>query len=479
MITFGLPRTFAIRVLPLQGGPEEGDPSARATWVALELWVNGQNLTAHTHETDQTVHSALHWPAIHLARWLVRSWQGFYETARWPRSAPPGVWLPQDLLRRWDRDIAENDPPDEELDSRDDFVATHFLQAGAAGGVVPDLCLSRDSDRIVVSWDNLQRAITDVTFHRPVGDAEVDARGFADTVEKFVDWVRDRLPAESADAKELEAWLEGFQAPETAWRMVRSFAGLDEDRARVIAPGPRDLSELFGLTQEWASDGAMARPELSTIAVAFRSLSPRIEPAELLTLRDRILSLAPNEAAFAAMDALVRGIPDPGGRLPDYEQGYALAESVRAEIGNAWDFLDVEGLVAKLGIAVEDVSLSDADLDGGAVCDGKHGPAIFVNTRSPRACVSWGRRMILAHELAHLLFDRRHAVPLAVISGPWAPVRLERRANAFAAELLLPKRALQRLARTYEEDELIEQAKLQYGVGIRMASWHVDNRLAA
>lgn len=61
---------------------------------------------------------------------------------------------------------------------------------------------------------------------------------------------------------------------------------------------------------------------------------------------------------------------------------------------------------------------------------------------SPRATTPWGERMVLAHELCHLLIDRHQARPLKILSGPWAPPLLERRANAFAAELLLPTAAL-------------------------------------
>lgn len=47
--------------------------------------------------------------------------------------------------------------------------------------------------------------------------------------------------------------------------------------------------------------------------------------------------------------------------------------------------------------------------------------------------------MTLAHELCHLLVDRSKAAPLMIASTPWAPAEIERRANAFAAELLLPR----------------------------------------
>ena len=52
------------------------------------------------------------------------------------------------------------------------------------------------------------------------------------------------------------------------------------------------------------------------------------------------------------------------------------------------------------------------------------------------------RRFTLAHELCHLLVDRDKGARLAIVSGPWAPLDVERRANAFAAALLMPEAAV-------------------------------------
>jgi Zn-dependent peptidase ImmA (M78 family) len=48
------------------------------------------------------------------------------------------------------------------------------------------------------------------------------------------------------------------------------------------------------------------------------------------------------------------------------------------------------------------------------------------------------RRFTLAHELCHLLLDREYGDELAIASGPWAPLAIEQRANAFAAAFLMP-----------------------------------------
>jgi Zn-dependent peptidase ImmA (M78 family) len=47
-------------------------------------------------------------------------------------------------------------------------------------------------------------------------------------------------------------------------------------------------------------------------------------------------------------------------------------------------------------------------------------------------------RFTVAHELCHLILDRDYGDELAIATGPWAPLAIEQRANAFAAAFLMP-----------------------------------------
>ncbi len=90
----------------------------------------------------------------------------------------------------------------------------------------------------------------------------------------------------------------------------------------------------------------------------------------------------------------------------------------------------------------------DAGIDAVAVWGDCHGPAVLLNINPrPRASTTNGRRSTLAHEICHLLADRAHALPVAEVLGGQAPRRTEQRANAFAAEGLLPREQVQRLCR--------------------------------
>ncbi|MEK7255102.1 MAG: hypothetical protein AAB316_10175, partial [Bacteroidota bacterium] len=78
------------------------------------------------------------------------------------------------------------------------------------------------------------------------------------------------------------------------------------------------------------------------------------------------------------------------------------------------DFLD------QLEVRIDRADLSDAVVDAATVWSEAHGPVIVLNELSVRQ-QRWARRMILAHELCHLLVDRQAAAELMVASTPWAP----------------------------------------------------------
>ena len=65
---------------------------------------------------------------------------------------------------------------------------------------------------------------------------------------------------------------------------------------------------------------------------------------------------------------------------------------------------------------------------------------ILLNVGEGRRCShEYGRRFTLGHEICHLLTDRAHALGLVEVLGGGMLNFVERRANAFAAELLLPR----------------------------------------
>ena len=124
-----------------------------------------------------------------------------------------------------------------------------------------------------------------------------------------------------------------------------------------------------------------------------------------------------------------------------FEEGYELAEDLLEELempGHEMS-VDIQAVVEHLSIKVITKSLNTTTVRGVAIAGEGYGPAILLNMESSYNSTLAGRRFTLAHELFHVLYDREHARRIAHASGPWAPPSIEKRANAFAAMLLMPR----------------------------------------
>lgn len=122
---------------------------------------------------------------------------------------------------------------------------------------------------------------------------------------------------------------------------------------------------------------------------------------------------------------------------PAYEQGYAVGNWLRRYLNLDLN-TDPQAVLVDWGIPVIYISLSTPNLDAIGIWGPRHGPAIILNrtgnhTRSPA-----GRRATLAHEICHLVVDRGSALPLVDLLGGRVDQKVERRARACAAELLVP-----------------------------------------
>jgi Zn-dependent peptidase ImmA (M78 family) len=132
---------------------------------------------------------------------------------------------------------------------------------------------------------------------------------------------------------------------------------------------------------------------------------------------------------------------DPGevAQLGPGEQGSRLGEQACKLLnGDVGGWVDVQAVMNRLNIEVSEIDLSDDAVRAVSVFGPTQRPHVYAN-RSTR----WGQRpevarFTWAHELCHLILDREHGDELAIASGPWAPLGVEQRANAFAAAFLMP-----------------------------------------
>lgn len=346
--------------------------------------------------------------------------------------------------------------------------------------------MHRAGANVCFAWDNEHQG-EGVVFHAMRGTAWATAREFEAVVYNFVDWVADQIgllddPVCRRDHGELQGWLQRVaDKASSAEHMLVRYLGM----ARATVDGllsrtqTASLTDLLGFDSAWVREGAAADPTLSPLLCVFRCVSPTLSVDDLMALHALVVSRLAGQGGGDALRRLAGDVDRPSFGARDFDQGYAVATSLRALVGNNDRYLDVETLLASLGVSVADVALSDPSLDGGAVWGEGAAPVVFVNTGSRRASTAWGRRMVLAHELCHLIVDKRAAVPLALMSGAWAPPELERRPNAFAAELLVPAAGIRKelgVARFDWHDEHVQHLMSTFGAGHTVVGWQLENR---
>lgn len=168
-------------------------------------------------------------------------------------------------------------------------------------------------------------------------------------------------------------------------------------------------------------------------------------------------------------------------------QGYFLAWMLREHVGHIVGRVDPERILSNWGVSVKKMDIPGSSLDAIAVWGERHTPTIFLNSAGPRSQQEKGRRSTLAHEMCHILVDLEGALPVADVLGGEVPRGIEKRANAFAAEFLLPrseaKNYIEReLNFVYSQDErnsIIERAigelAEKYGASHETVAWQMLN----
>jgi Zn-dependent peptidase ImmA (M78 family) len=444
---------FAIS-LGLETNPHDPDlasPDTAASWGSFQVWAGGLNLCAHR-EQGETIES-VHWYLLPLLEWFVANWNPLLHEERLPApeasiastvAHDPGVVMAQ-LSGR---------PP---LDWWS-WWSRHNLQACREGGLFPDLFVRRWRDAIELSWDNrgLAGAPDDFTFLAARGEYRVDIDAVAiplhDALGQALTQLAARLPESQAIAalqarhraiasgaaeathQERFAWLSGFEGISERfgrlWTVVSQRLEGAPDRLRRALLATDGRQPLF-------------LPGTPHAAVLFGSASPSITDHDILQI-SRILidTYSPQAAARARpLEALRSAVGTPVTDGRPWEQGYALAamalEALDVDTSRAIDVRAIAG--HRLGITIDGVSLSDPSVRALSVAGPEHSPTMFLNDRYVDGTAEPVQRFSIAHELCHLLLDPDRARNLAVTSGPWAPLDIEQRANAFAAAFLLPE----------------------------------------
>jgi len=458
---------FAFKIA-FQRDPHETEaatPEHALSWGSFQLWVDGQNLCAHLEEGE--VVDSVHWYMLPLLEWFVSYWDFLLHEERLPvQNARADAWSSLVVTAFPPPGIAE-DKADQWATAWHAWWARHCLLACREGGLYPDVYVRRWRDLIEISWGQSRvagkpghyRFLVERGYVRC--DPNEVAQALYDVISQAVDYLLSQMP-ESARLQQLNRSLQSLQTSQTSRTQIRLalLAGLGTDMAQMegrwqevyssfaINTPPEVFEAIVGIKEK-----ALIIPEPCQATLMFGSVSPTIGAVDVSVLFGKLVTLYAQEGDPQELSRLVRAEPLERYDERAWEQGYRLAEGVLDDLAlsdQESDWIDVDKLYQQLGIRVEEIALSDADIRAVAIAGSYHLPAALINIKHDTTHWRSGRRFTLAHELCHILFDRGYGTKLALASGPWAPRDLERRANAFAAMLLMPPDLLAKVVQSLD-----------------------------
>ena len=430
-----------------------GDAESRAHRPAGYGWSIGDiritiattNLTLSTRGNATQAYAS--WYLLPIASWLADNWEPLLhqEEFAWPeRSAAPAAAV---VMRRLHSLIDARDGKGRNDYKRaQDWRATHALSAAANGGLLPDLFLRRYLDTVELSWSSGAPlfAPDQFRFTSEPGVAYLPVAEVATPLWKAVNWLVETgaaQPMDDADRAALQTVADRLKAIQS--RTIVDFAayriGREVAEAAVLALEERGIGELL-IEARVAGVPAIAR--FSPAVAMYGGLAPNLTAEDVATLSDVVVDAYKRSTESQLLVNLVAPNSGPPIR-PPYLEGHDLAlelheaENVNTHVSG---YVDVAGLLETLGVGVLHRHLKTHTIRGVSLAGEKLAPTIVVNHSSVYNEGEHGVRFTLAHELAHLLYDRSMAASVGISSGPWAPAGVEKRANAFAAMFLMPRR---------------------------------------
>jgi len=457
---FGRPDTFEIAIR----WSEDTAPAARRPaghgWSMghLELTVAGVNLSCSRLDSDQQ--SYVGWYLGPVFDWLATNWVDLLheESSPWSKRDPaPAAVACRRALDFW---IGKKDE-----DGRNTYrqaqqwYRRHGLRSAAAGGLFPDLFIRRVADDIELSWSGEPPlfAPRGLAFESGAGVSRLAVADVAVPLWEALQWLKSTPPG--LDASFLGNW-------KVLCRTIDAIDHLEPRDFEGAAVAPELLTRISGsfarigkeeLLDEHVYPGRPFVEAFSPAVAMFGGISPKLDDRDVDALRDVLVSVeGGKEGEQLAALVLARQYLSIGG-VP-HEDGYQFAEDFLSDIEVSFGdympqgFVDVRVICDNLDIRIKETALDTDSIRGVALAGVGFQPIIVVNLTSVFNRSNDGQRFTIAHELCHILFDRTRARRVAHTSGPWAAVGIERRANAFAAYLLMPREVIQQWAHPLDEE---------------------------
>ncbi|WP_419944347.1 ImmA/IrrE family metallo-endopeptidase [Candidatus Poriferisodalis sp.] len=448
---FGEPSSFALKIA-FHHDPDEGvaaSPEMAASWGAFQIWVRDVNLCAHVDEGETL--QFCHWYLLPLLEWLTENWDALLHEERHPTAIRPATTAAEVGSIASALSLSSTGFRGELATQEACFAwqQRHALRTARNGGIFPDVYLRRFRNQVEVSWKASQLAGAEgvgFTATEGVVRDELDAVAAAlhDMLESASEWLYAQVP-ESQRCESLVKSVRALRQPKRSEERAAWLAGFGDVRKEMVTRWRALRDRIGDLGSSHAVDAVFGRRasngivlEGSLAPLLFGSASPTITEDDAVSLATLLLE-SYEESPDDGLADLVCDEPIDVTQRP-WQQGYDLAEELLDELGSefAASSSSLNAWLADWRIRVGEITLDDPELRAVSFVSAHHAPRIVVNRSHWSARMPQARRFTLAHELCHLLHDRSVGASLAVASGPWAPLSIEQRANAFAAWLLMP-----------------------------------------
>lgn len=461
---FGHKHTFAFVVHPLALPPSEAKSAAARSLARVQIWCGGRNLCSGRDEEGEF--DALDIPLIDLANWLVEDWdERVYDTALHEVLATFQYRVP--IAERWALS-ASLDLPLEQAESLHRWASVRALEFAATDYLLPNVVFDRVDDAIRVSWSQRSDpyAFIDVSFTPAQGTILVDVADFVAACRELVRtvyaWTRG---TDDARVTQLAALLE--RPPETVGRMAAGRWVPDLDVDAVV---PRDELVQLG---ETGRGGFVS---------AFLRSSDQALPASAVAACLHLFAKTHTHLDRDALAQLTSGADATMDPMAPWESGLRLARHIRARLAELGICpldgpVPIEAVLSDLQVQVASLDLATPEVDGVCLMDRDQRTLAILNTGGRLSSTTVGRRSTLAHELCHFAFDAPQFQVVGQADLRRAPDSIiEKRANAFAAELLLPRAIVLDAAEGYTlERSRLKNLARRFGTGMKLAEHQAEN----
>ena len=471
---FGNPSTFGIDVDLFHPEPSREVEFDFLHWGGLKLWVKGRNLAASSGPQEEFSDS-IDWEIAPLLGWLVKNWQAILHEEKLPipDAGPDGASAISEFWRAQDMGHSGGISGLDKRSRIHKWWMRHSIQSASEGGLFPNVVFRRFADDIEVSWDSRDTMPgSNMTFVEDHGAAILSLGEVHGVLHSFLSDTAKALLTENPSDPEIGAIASAIPSLTDKVRRNEGILWLSG-----LKDTPADTGDVSFLSTEGDFDNGVIKH--STVTLLFRSSSPEITLEDVGEIQ-RLLAThrAGGDDNPQFRELVKKKTLDPG--MPAYRQGYDLAREFRQGLGlNDSDPFDSEPVLKELGIGVMETKLTDWTLRALSFRGPEHSPTIAINQNTTFFGHKHAREMDYAHELCHLLYDQEYGRPMGIVSGPWAPANLEKRANAFAAYLRLPSGGIRDIVGrdppvSIDRSTLLRMME-KYQVGITTATYQLLN----